>query len=61
MKDGYRVIGKCYACRQPVRRALAAWVIDRSVTIYGGRHTQRLAHAGDCQRELEYRVGGWGR
>lgn len=50
MKRG-GIVGRCYACREPVEARWAARVWDSTVRV------RRLAHRGACERELRARIG----
>lgn len=57
-KPGRRVVGACYRCDGPVYPHEARRVLDVAVTAQLGRSIFRLAHRGECEAEVRFRVGG---
>jgi hypothetical protein len=53
----YRIVGRCYLCRAPVRAKDAARVVDWAVSGYLTRRIARLVHAGECETILRGRIG----
>jgi len=52
------VAGVCYLCRLPVSTDVVKWVVDPKVKHLDGQPVRRLAHRGECARELRHRLGG---
>jgi hypothetical protein len=59
--SAYDVVGRCWACGEPVRREQLAWVTDTGVvSARTSKPTRRRTHAGECRDRAEQVISDHG-